>query len=81
MTPEQIAKGLTKAQWAALFALDGRARFASEVGVSHVSLTHILAKGLCLRTVPSPKSGVPMAYQTTPLGLAVRAILEKQDDQ
>ena len=105
MTPEQIAKGLTKAQRAAVMWLpdygswkDHRRKAGANDRVSQTSLS-VLEK----RIVGDPRKGASTIfsliehqfnkgekergqmwantiYRLTPLGLAVRAILEKQDD-
>jgi len=66
MTPEQIAKGLTSKDRAWLL---NPARLATDIYHGH----EMAKRGLCSH------SGWPI--RATPLGLAVRAILEKQDDQ
>ena len=70
MTPEEIARGLTKAQREAMMNLSRpvvRERFTGSPAALHA----LKRKGL---------SDGPFADIPTPLGLAVRAILMEQDN-
>lgn len=70
MTPEQIAKGLTKAQRAAITYTRG----PDADGLYWFALGS--ARGLPVEL----KQRTICGHCLTPIGLAVRAILEKQDD-
>lgn len=80
MSAEQIARGLTKAQRAAVILWDG----GDDKDLSDMmkglardgGIIGLVDAGICYRPTNAP----PRATSLTPLGLAVRDYLKEQDD-
>lgn len=76
-TPEQIAAGLTDAQWRGLCGVNQMYQGDQLVNSSTQRRTLLKMGDLGL---VEQSSAFPGTYRLTPLGLSVRAILKEQDD-